>query len=79
MILVGKTVFFLSADVTIIGHVYGVSQYPYFYDQHLEKYQLLPRPHFGSFEGDNGEKRSKKNVCNTWLVKLKSLSVTVLK
>ena len=31
----GWETFFTSADVAIIGHIYGVSQYPQFYDQHL--------------------------------------------
>ena len=35
---------------------FGVSHYPQYYDQHLEKYQLLPRPYLGNFEVNNGEK-----------------------
>ena len=50
-----------STGVAIIGHGCGVSQYPQFYDQHLEKYQLLPRPYLGSFEGYIGEKTTKAN------------------
>ena len=46
MMLVRKTVF-TSADASILGNGCGVSQYPQFYDQHLEKYQLLPRPYLG--------------------------------
>ena len=45
---------FISADVYMIGHVCGASQYPQFYDEKLEKYQMLPRPYLGSFEGNNG-------------------------
>ena len=46
---------FTSADVYMLGYGCGVYQYPQFYDQYLDKYQVLPRPYLGSFEGDNGE------------------------
>ena len=48
-----KTAF---SDANMLVHGCGVSQYPQFYDQHLEKYQLLPRPCLGSFKDDNREK-----------------------
>ena len=54
-----KNVYFTSGDVDMLGYGYGVSQYPQFYDQHLEKYELLPCPYLGSFEDDNGEKMTK--------------------
>ena len=47
--------FFTSDYVAMIGHGCDVFQYPQFYYQHLETYQLLPRPYLGSFEGDNEE------------------------
>ena len=34
----------------------GVSQYLQFYDQDLEKYQVLPRPYWGYLEVYPGEK-----------------------
>ena len=34
----------------MIGYGCGVSQYPQFYDQYLEKYQVLPRLYFGTSE-----------------------------
>ena len=51
--------FFTSADVAMIDHGCGVSQYPQFYDEHLENYQLLPRPYLRIFAGNNGEKMIK--------------------
>ena len=44
----------------MLGQGCGMSQYPKCSNQHLEKYQLLPRPYLGSFEGDNGEKTIKE-------------------
>ena len=44
----------------MLGYGCDVSQYPQFYHQRLEKYQLLPRPYLGSFEGGNGEKLLEK-------------------
>ena len=54
-----KNGYFTSSDVAILGHGYGVSQYPQLYDKHLEKYQLLPHPYLGKFEVGNEEKRLK--------------------
>ena len=51
-----KNIYFTSANVAILGHRCSVSQYPQFYDQQLEKCQLLPRPYLGILEGGNGEK-----------------------
>ena len=56
-----------------------MSQYPQFNDQHLEMYQLLPRPYLGSFEGDNGEKMTKEKWVLDWTCEAEKLSVTVLK
>ena len=52
--------FFTFADVSMLGYRCGVSQYHQFYDRELDKYQLLPGPHLGSFEGDNGEKSTQE-------------------
>ena len=52
--------FFTSTDVSMIGYGCGVSQYPQFYNQYLDKYQVLPCPHLGSFEGYPGKKIVKK-------------------
>ena len=38
----------------MLGYGCGVSQYPQFYDKDLDMYQVLPRPHMGSFEGFPG-------------------------
>ena len=54
-----ETEFFTSADVCMLGYGCGVSQYPQCYDRDLEKYQVLPRPYLGSFEGGNREKLTK--------------------
>ena len=54
-----EKLFFVSADVSMPCYVCVVSQYLQFYDQDLDKYQLLPHPYLGLFEGDNGEKALK--------------------
>ena len=46
-----KTSYHNSADVSMLGYGFGVSQYPQFYDKELDMYQVLPRPYRGSFEG----------------------------
>ena len=51
-----KISFFTYADVYMIVHVSVVSYCYKCYDQGLDKYQLLPRPYLGSFEGFTGEK-----------------------
>ena len=48
-----KAQFFKSADVLMLGHGCGVSQYPQFYDR-IKKYQMLPRPYVGSYSGEKG-------------------------
>ena len=48
-----KNSFSTVVDVYMLGYGYVVSQYSKFYDQDLEKYQVLPRQYLGSFEGDN--------------------------
>ena len=44
-----KKGYFSSGDVSMLSHGCGVSHYPEFYDQELDKYQVLPRPYLGSF------------------------------
>ena len=56
MMLVGKTGFFNSAGVSILGYGCGVSQYPQFYDQELKKYQVLTLPYLRYLEGCPKEK-----------------------
>ena len=46
-----KNSYFTSADVYMLGYGCGVSQYPQSYYQNFDKYQVLPRPHLGYFEG----------------------------
>ena len=40
-----KAQFYKSADVLMLGHGCGVSQYPHFYDIINNIYQMLPRPY----------------------------------
>ena len=61
MMLVGEKVF-TSDDVSMLGNGCSVSQYTQFYDQHLEKYQLIPHSYLRSFEGHNGEKTTKQKI-----------------
>ena len=48
-----KAQYFKSADVSMLVHGCGVSQYPQFYDTKT-KYQMLPRPYVGSYSGEKG-------------------------
>ena len=54
MILVGKTSYHTSADVSMLGYGCGVSQYPQFFVEDIDMYQMLPRPYLGSFDGGPG-------------------------
>ena len=63
---------FTYAGVSLLVYGCGVYQHPQFYDKDLDKYQVLPRPYLGSFDGDNGENherkmgvlgRSSRNIC----------------
>ena len=56
-----KNSYFTYSDFDILGQGCSFSQYPQFYVQQLENYQLLPRPYIGSSDGNNEEKRQKKN------------------
>ena len=49
-----KAQLFKSADVLMLGHGCGVSQYPQFYDRIKNIYQMLPRPYVGSYSGEKG-------------------------
>ena len=44
IIVVGKIIVHFN-DVSMLGYGCDVSQYPYFYDQEWDKYQLLPHPY----------------------------------
>ena len=44
----------------MLGYLYGLSQYPQFYDKDLDMYQVLPRPYIGSFDSFTGDKIIKK-------------------
>ena len=59
-------IYFTSGYVDMLVHGCGVSRYPWFYDQYLEKCQLLPRTYLGIFEDDNGEKMTKEK----WILDL---------
>ena len=59
--------YFTSADVSIIGYEYNVSQNPKFYAKYLYMYQVLPRPYKGSYDGFTGDKLIKK-----WVLELAS-------
>ena len=58
-----ETNFFDSAEVSIIVFGCGVSQYRQFYDQDLDKNQVLPCPYFGYFGDYPGGKIIKQNSC----------------
>ena len=43
--------FFTSDDFSMLDYGCGLSRYPQFYYRYLDKYQVLPRPYLGCFEG----------------------------
>ena len=49
-----KAQYFKSADVSMLGHSCGVSQYPQFYDTNNKKFKMLPRPYVQSYSGEKG-------------------------
>ena len=49
-----KAHLFKSADVLMLGHGCGVSQYPQFYDTIKNIYQMLPRPYVGIYSVEKG-------------------------
>ena len=66
--------FFTSVDVSMIGYGCDVSQYPQYYDQDLDKYQVLPCLYFGSFVSYPGEIFIKEK----WVLDLAGQSETFL-
>ena len=50
----------------MLVHGCGVSQYPQFYDQIKNIYQLLPRPYAGSYKGEKGHQFLKE----PWIIVL---------
>ena len=73
MMLVGKT-FSEFANVSMLGNLCVVSQYPQFHYQHLEKCQLLPCPYLVSFEDSNGG----KYIREKWLLDLRGESEKIV-
>ena len=61
-----KAQFFKSPDVSMLGHSFGVSQYPQFYDRTKEKYQMLPHPYVGSYSGE----KSHQFLQEPWIIAL---------
>ena len=49
-----KAQLFKSADVSMLGHGFSVSQYFQFYDRIKNIYQMLPHIYFGSCIGEKG-------------------------
>ena len=49
-----KAQYFKSADVSILVHGCGVSQYPQCYDTIKYIYQMLPHSYVGSYSGEKG-------------------------
>ena len=65
-----KNSYHTSADFSIIGYGCGVSQYPQFFVEDLDMYQMLPRPYLRSFDGGPGKEKkdirlgkSSRNIC----------------
>ena len=52
--------YFTSADVSMLGYGYDVSQYPKLFYEDLDIYQMLPRPYLRYFDGGPGDKSIKK-------------------
>ena len=51
-----KNSYFTSADASMLGYGWGMSQYPHFYDKYLDMYQVLPHTYIGYFDGFIGDK-----------------------
>ena len=58
-----KKSYHTSDDVSMLGYVCGVSQYPQFFVEDLYIYHMLPRPYLRSFYGGPGDKLMKKIGC----------------
>ena len=63
-----KNSYHTSADVSMLGYGYGVSQYPQFFVKDLDMYQMLPHLYLRSFDGGTGDKLIKKN----WVLDLEN-------
>ena len=55
-----KNSYHTSDDVSMLGYGCGVSQYPQFFVEDLDMYQMLPRPYLRSFDGGTEDKLIKK-------------------
>ena len=55
-----KNSYHTSNDVSMIGYVWGVYQYPQFFFEDLDMYQVLPRPYLRSFDGGPGDQLIRK-------------------
>ena len=54
---------FISADVYILVYGCGASQYPQFFVEDSDIYQMLPHPYLRSFDGGPGDKLIIINGC----------------
>ena len=50
----------------MLGHGWGVSQYPQFYDTIKYIYQMLPRPYVESYSGEKGH----QFLHEPWIIEL---------
>ena len=51
-----KSNYFKCSDLSMLGHGYGVSQFPQLYDKIKNKYQIFPLPYGGIYSGEKGLK-----------------------
>ena len=58
-----KNSYHTSADFSMLGYGCGVSQYPQFFVEDLDIYQILPHKYLRYFDGGHGEKLLNKNGC----------------
>ena len=65
-----KNSYHTSADVSMLGYGWVVSQYPQFCVEDLDTYQMLPRPYLRSFDGGPGD------IFKKWLLDLESRAET---
>ena len=57
-----KDNYFKSTDISVLGNGCVVSKFPQFYDIIKNKYQILPHPYVGSYEGEKGDKFLKEKM-----------------
>ena len=67
-----KNSYHASDDVSILGYGSDVSQYPQFFVEDLDIYQMLRRPYLRSFDGGPGDKLIKQN----WVLNLENRAET---